>query len=93
MTIVRDSWKITVISTTTGDEIELEAYPTTRLEDLFRAVAEVLKIDLNDPEMGYRLVMPGGHKEFGPSHFEKTLAELGIRDGDRLQLIARPTGG
>ncbi|MEM0083041.1 MAG: hypothetical protein QW102_00810 [Candidatus Nezhaarchaeales archaeon] len=93
MTVVRGSWRVTVYSTTSGDEIELEVYPTTRVEDLFRTIASVLKIDLNDPEMGYRLVMPGGHKEIGPAHFEKTLAELGIRDGDRLQLIARPTGG
>jgi len=89
----RGTWRITIISVLTGDEVELEVSPATRLGDVFRTVANALKIDLENPDLGYRLVFPGGAKEFGTAHFEKTLAELGIRDGDRLQLIARPVGG
>jgi len=86
-------WHITILSTLTGDEVDLEVSPTTRLEDVFKTIANVLKLNLDDVGMGYRLVHPGGAKEYGVMHFNKTLAELGIRDGDRLQLIVRPEGG
>ncbi|MCC6050704.1 MAG: EsaB/YukD family protein [Thermofilum sp.] len=86
-------WHITILSTLTGDELELEVSPATRLEEVFKTVANVLKLNLEDVGMGYRLVHPGGAKEYGVAHFNKTLAELGIRDGDRLQLIVRPEGG
>ena len=39
----------------------------------------------------YRLVK--GSKEIPPEMFEKTLAELGISDGDVLDLVPRPVGG
>jgi uncharacterized ubiquitin-like protein YukD len=86
-------WHITILSTLTGDEVDLEVSPTTRLEDVFKTIANVLKLNLDDVGMGYRLVHPGGAKEYGVAHFSRTLAELGIRDGDRLQLIVRPEGG
>lgn len=88
-----EKWQLTVYSTTTGDEIELEVSPTTLLEDVFNLVASTLNLNLEDPDMRYVLVSPGHAKEYGPAHFKKTLAELGLRDGDRLQLIVRTPGG
>jgi hypothetical protein len=86
-------WHISILSTLTGDEVELEVSPMTRLEEVFKTIANVLKLNMDDVGMGYRLVHPGGAKEYSIEHFSKTLAELGIRDGDHLQLIARPEGG
>jgi len=83
-----ESFRIYVQDLTTGREIEVEAYPSTKLKEIFDIVINALGLR-SDSE--YSLAL--GAKEFGSQHYDKTLAELNIRPGDRLQLIARPRGG
>lgn len=80
------SYKINVISTTTGKQITLEVSPTNTMKELLEAVMGTLNY-----KGDFRLVL--GFKEFGPQDYPKRLAELGIKDGDTLQLVPRPPAG
>jgi len=80
--------KIYVSDLTTGKEVELEVEPAHRLGEVMETVINALKLPR---ENAYSLAF--GHKEYGSQHYDKTLAEIGLRDGDRLQLIVRPAGG
>ena len=57
-----------------------------------RELLDVVISRLGLPE-DYMYSVLFGAKELGPDKYDYTLAELGIRDGDEIQIIGRPQGG
>jgi uncharacterized ubiquitin-like protein YukD len=81
------TYRVNVISVATGRQITLEVSPTHTLGELLKTVLESLGVHEGD----YRLVL--GFKEYGPQHYNKKLSELGIGNGDTLQLVPHNPGG
>jgi len=79
---------IQIIDLMTNRVVQLEVSPDNTLEEVKDAAIKALKLPT---DYSYSLIF--GSKEYGRSHYDKTLAELGIRDNDTLQLIGRPVGG
>ena len=79
--------RLYVLDLLSNREVEVEVEPTHTFRDLMDTVIKALDL----PQGDYRLAL--GAKEYGPQHYDKTLVELGFRDGDRLQLTVRTPGG
>ncbi len=80
--------KLYIIDLFNNREIEVEVEPNITFKMLMDTVINALELPPNED---YHLAF--GHKELGPQHYDKTLMEIGLRDGDRLQLVIRPRGG
>jgi len=68
--------------------ITLEVDGEVTLRELLNAVIE--KFNLPHDYM-YSVIY--GSKELGPDKYDYTLNEIGIRDGDEIQIVGRPQGG
>lgn len=68
--------------------ISLEVEGDVTLGELLEAVIKKFKL----PE-DYMYSVIFGSKELGPDKYDYTLTEIGIRDGDEIQIVGRPQGG
>lgn len=68
--------------------IKIDADEDTTIGELIDAIKEVLRLPDN-----YLYSLVYGNQELGPDTHDMTLKEIGIRDGDELQILGRPQGG
>ncbi len=68
--------------------VTIDVDEEARLEEIVNLIIEKLGLPEN---YSYSVVHRG--KELGPDKFQMTIKELGIAEGDEIQLIGRPEGG
>ena len=68
--------------------IKIDADEDTTIGELIDAIKEILRLPDN-----YLYSLVHGNRELGPDTHNMTLSELGIKEGDELQILGRPQGG
>ena len=80
--------KIFVADVLSNKVLTFEVSPNITLGELIENIIETLKLPSD-----YMYSIVYGAKELGPDKYSYTLEELGIGDGDELQIVGRPQGG
>ena len=86
--MVKFRLRVRVADVISNKILAFEVDPETTLKELIDAVVEHLKLPT---DYTYSIVYET--RELGPEYYNMTLREIGIKDGDELQLLGRPVGG
>lgn len=80
--------EVMVSDVSTNKSVRIEVAPNHTIGSILETVVNGLGLPR---DRAYSLVLGG--KELGPDTYVGTLESMGIRDGDQMDIIARPVGG